>query len=101
MSAMIVLRVLTHPNGLVRVAIVRRDDGRVCLYEQGRWPEEPAWQWPSEIVADPTSSREGADNFELGWMAITGLFADAEVAEREVRSMDGFAMASITLPQIL
>ena len=46
---MLVLRDLAHPDGLLRVAIVRRDDGLVRLFEQRRWPEEPTWQWPSRI----------------------------------------------------
>jgi len=92
------LEVYLTPDGLGRAAIVRRSDGLLCIYLHWKWspetleaaqldvaPERKSW------FTDPTPLPELYRVVE----PVPGLYGTLEDARREVRSLRGFAQATL------
>ncbi|QNN64538.1 hypothetical protein H9L12_09505 [Sphingomonas rhizophila] len=90
-------KVLITPDGYGRIAIVRRDDCRYCLYEHWRWDLKTQIAFHVEPVRDRRWTHNDYDREALyegeGIDPLPGLFATLEDAEREARSLPGFADA--------
>ena len=88
-------KVLITPDGLGRIAIVRRPDGMFCLYEHWRWSVEMQKAMKVEPVEDRRWT--DADYNRLAFYEdvepLPGLFASVEEAEREARGKQAFREA--------
>lgn len=81
---------MTTPDHLSRVAIVERSDCLFSLYQQSRWPEEPSWTYPLEIVDYLSIDDDQTPEFGTAWYSLTGLFGTADDAEAEARASLGY-----------
>lgn len=88
-------KVLITHDGLGRIAIVRRDDGRFCLFEHWRWSVETQIAMRVEPVLHRRWTDDDYDRNALYEEAkpVPGLFGTVEEAEREGRARPGFADA--------
>lgn len=87
-------KVLITPDGLGRIAIVRRPDKLCCLYEHWLWPA--ATQAPMRV--EPVRDRRWADPYDRAALyedaePLPGLFGTIDDAEREARGRQRFAEA--------
>ncbi len=90
-------KVLITPDGLGRIAIVRRPDGMFCLYEHWRWSVEMQKAMRVQPVVD---RRWGDDDYDRIALyedidPLPGLFGSVDEAEREARSKEAFADAVV------
>ena len=90
-------KVLISPDGLGRVAIVRRPDGMFCLYEHWRWSVDMQKAMNVEPVEDRrwTDADYDRDALYDEVEPLPGLFASVEEAEREARSKEAFRDANV------
>ena len=88
-------KVLITPDGLGRIAIVRRPDGMFCLYEHWRWSVDTQKVMRVEPVKDRRWTDADYDRSALyeDVEPLPGLFASVEEAEREARGKDAFREA--------
>jgi hypothetical protein len=73
---------------------VQRSDGLFSLHQQARWPEEPSWTWPREIVDYRSADDEHPQGFAMTWQWLPGLFGTVDEAEAEARAAHGYNEAS-------
>ena len=88
-------KVLLTPDGLGRIAIVRRPDGLFCLYEHWRWAVDMQKAMRVEPIEDRRWTEADYDR-EAPYddvEPLAGLFASVEEAEREARSKEAFREA--------
>ena len=88
-------KVIISPNGLGRIAIIRRDDGRFVLFEHWRWSVEMQTAMRVEPVLNRGWTDDDYDRNALYERTepLPGLYGTVEEAEREGRSRPGFANA--------
>src|SRR5206468_4051694 len=91
--------ILITPDGLGRVAIVRRDDGLFCLYQH--WKLSPdtlkalGWQGSApERWTDGPYDRLALYEPPDQVPPLPGLYGSMQDAEREARSLRGFGQAA-------
>jgi hypothetical protein len=88
-------KVLITPDGLGRIAIVRRPDGMFCLYEHWRWSVD----MQRAMRVEPVQYRRWTDgDYNRAALyqdvePLPGLFGSVEEAEREARSKEAFQEA--------
>ena len=91
--------VLITPDGLGRLAIVRRDDGLFCLYEHWRWSAATLEAFGAKGSAperwtdgpyDRLALYEPSDHIR----PLPGVYGSVLDAEREARSRRGFEHAA-------
>ena len=89
-------KVLISPDGLGRIAIVRRPDGMFCLYEHWRWSVEMQEVMKVEPLRDRrwTDADYDRDALYVDVEPLPGLFGSVEEAEHEARSKEAFQDAS-------
>jgi hypothetical protein len=90
-------KVLITPDGLGRIAIVRRPDGMFCLYEHWRWSIDMQRAMEVEQVED---RRWNNANYERDALyedlePLPGLFGSVEEAVREAQSKEAFKDAIV------
>jgi len=90
-------KVLITPDGLGRIAIVRRPDGMFCLYEHWRWTVEMQTAMRVEPVKDRRWTDTDYDRNALyeDVEPLPGLFGSVEDAEREARGKKAFREANV------
>lgn len=88
-------KILISPDGLGRIAIVRRPDGMFCLYEHWRWSVDMQRTMKVEPVENRCWPDADYDRNALyeGVEPLPGLFGSVEEAEREARSKEAFSEA--------
>lgn len=88
-------KVLITSDGFGRIAIVRRGDGRFCLYEHWRWTAETQKAMNVQPIVERRWDGDDYDREAIYEYAepSSGLFATVDEAEREARSRKGFADA--------
>lgn len=88
-------KVLITPDGLGRIAIVRRADGLFCLYEHWRWSVDMQEGMNVKPVQDRRWTDADYDRIALyeDVEPLPGLFASVEEAEREARGREAFEEA--------
>lgn len=93
-------RVLITPDGLGRIAIVRRPDGMFCLYEHWHWSVDDQIAFGVSPVSDRGWSDQGYDRKRLysDNEPLPGLFGSVDEAEREARSKEAFSDAVVEQP---
>jgi hypothetical protein len=88
-------KVLITPDGLGRIAIVRRPDGRFCLYEHWRWSVD----MQKAMNVQPVEDRRWTDaDYDRNALydevePLPGLFSSVEEGEREARGKEAFREA--------
>jgi hypothetical protein len=90
-------KVLITPDGLGRIAIVRRPDGMFCLYEHWRWSVD----MQKAMKVKPVDHRRWTDaDYDRKALyedvePLPGLFGSVEEAEREARGKEAFREAIV------
>jgi hypothetical protein len=85
-------KVLITPDGLGRLAIVRRSDGMFCLYEHWLWAVDMQKAMNVKPVQDRRWTDGDYDHDALydDIEPLPGLFGTVEEAEREARDKEAF-----------
>jgi hypothetical protein len=82
-------KVLLSPDGLGRVAIVRRSDGLFCLYQHWRWTIEAQQALGVEPVQDHRWTTEYDPALYLDVEPLPGIYGTVSEAETEARRLLG------------
>ena len=83
------VKALLSPDRYGRVAIVRRSDGRFCLYQHWHWTLETQAAFHVEPVEDRRWTADSTPGMFEGVEPLSGLFGTVEEAEREARRLLG------------
>ncbi|WP_188946468.1 hypothetical protein [Polymorphobacter multimanifer] len=83
------VKVLLSPDQYGRVAIVRRSDGRFCLYQHWHWTRETQVAFHVEPVEDRRWTVDSTTEMYEGVEPLSRLYGTVEDAERQARRMLG------------
>lgn len=83
------VKVLLSPDRYGRIAIVRRFDGRFCLYQHWHWSPETQAAFHVEPVEDRRWTVDSTPEMYEGVEPLSGLYGTVDDAEREARRLLG------------